>query len=86
MGGYDVRGEGGMVEQTLAELTGQRTRELFMAECHPERICDLLSYATREGPPTVVCTYGRAERPGVDELEAGVARRDKLQQAIARDL
>jgi len=67
-GGYDVMGEGGIVEETLEELTGERTRMLFTAEAHPEELWSMLSRATQEGWPTVVCTYGRVERPAIDEL------------------
>jgi len=67
-GGYDVMGEGGIVEETLEELTGERTRMLFTAEAHPEELWEMLSRATVERWPTVVCTYGRVERPAIDEL------------------
>ena len=67
-GGYDVAGEGGMVEQTLEELTGQPTRMLFVAEAQPESLWKLLVRATREGWPAAVCTYGRHERPAIDDL------------------
>jgi CRP-like cAMP-binding protein len=67
-GGYDVMGEGGIVEETLEELTGEPTRMLFTAEAHPEELWDMLSRATHEGWPTVLCTYGRVERPAIDEL------------------
>ena len=67
-GGYHVMGEGGLVEQTLEELTGERTRMLFVAETHPARLWSLLSRATKEGWPAAVCTYGRKERPAIDEL------------------
>lgn len=67
-GGYHVTGEGGLVEQTLEELTGQPTRLLYVAECDPEKLWALLRRGTREGWPTTVCTYGRKERPGIDEL------------------
>ncbi len=67
-GGYDVMGEGGLVEETLEELTGQRTKMLLVAETRPEELWHLLERATREGWPTVVCTQGRHERPGVDDL------------------
>jgi CRP-like cAMP-binding protein len=67
-GGYDVAGEGGMVELTLEELTGEPTRMLFVAETKPEQLWRLLWRATREGWPTAVCTYGRRERPEIDAL------------------
>ena len=67
-GGYDVMGEGGLVERTLEELTGEPTRMLFTAEVAPEELWDLLSRATADRWPTVVCTYGRRGRPGIDEL------------------
>lgn len=67
-GGYDVAGEGGMVERTLEELTGEPTRMLFTAETRPESLWQLLERATREGWPAAVCTYGRHERPAIDEL------------------
>lgn len=67
-GGWDVIGEGGMVEQTLEELTGEPTRQLFIAETPPEHLWRLLVRATREGWPAAVCTYGRHERPAIDEL------------------
>lgn len=67
-GGYHVMGEGGLVEETLEELTGERTRMLLVGETHPEELWSLLERATRERWPTVVCTQGRHERPGIDEL------------------
>ena len=67
-GGYDLAGEGGMVEQTLEELTGQPTRMLFVAEAQPESLWNLLVRATDEGWPAAVCTYGRHERPAIDDL------------------
>lgn len=67
-GGYHVMGEGGAVEDTLEELTGKRTRMLYMAEHNPEVLWKMLTQATREKWPTTVCTYGRVERPGLDEL------------------
>ncbi len=70
-GGYDVMGEGGLVEETLEELTGERTKMLLVAETRPEELWSLLERATREGWPTVVCTQGRHERPGVDEAAFG---------------
>jgi CRP-like cAMP-binding protein len=67
-GGYHVIGEGGAVENVLEEFTGQPSRLFYVAEHHPEFLWQLLSRATREGWPTGVCTYGRRERPGLDEL------------------
>jgi CRP-like cAMP-binding protein len=67
-GGYDVIGEGGMVEATLEEVTGQPTRLLLTAQSEPESLWDLLSRATEQGWPAAVCTYGRHERPAIDDL------------------
>ena len=67
-GGYDVIGEGGAVENVLEEFTGQPSRLFYVGEHDPEFLWQLLSRATREGWPTGVCTYGRRERPGLDEL------------------
>jgi hypothetical protein len=67
-GGWDAIGEGGLVEQTLEELTGEPTRMLFVAETPPAQLWSLLERATREGWPAAVCTYGRHERPAIDEL------------------
>jgi CRP-like cAMP-binding protein len=67
-GGYDVIGEGGMVDETLEELTGEPSRLLFTAEVEPDALWRLLLRATAEGWPATVCTYGRAARPGLDEL------------------
>lgn len=57
-----------MVEQTLEELTGEPTPMLFTAETAPDKLWALLQRATREGWPAAVCTYGRHERPAIDEL------------------
>lgn len=67
-GGYHIIGEGGAVEDTLEELTGKQTRMLYVAEHHPEILWRMLVLATREKWPTTVCTWGRVERPGLDEL------------------
>lgn len=67
-GGYHIIGEGGAVEDTLEELTGKQTRMLYVAEHHPEVLWRMMLLATREKWPTTVCTYGRVERPGLDEL------------------
>ncbi|MBI4179885.1 cyclic nucleotide-binding domain-containing protein [bacterium] len=67
-GGYHIMGEGGAVEDTLEELTGKPTRMLYVSEHHPEVLWKMLALATREKWPTTVCTWGRVERPGLDEL------------------
>lgn len=67
-GGYNVIGEGGAVEDTLEEITGQPTRMLYVAEHKPEVLWTMAIVATREHWPVAACTYGRTERPGLDEL------------------
>lgn len=52
----------------MEELTGKPTRMIYLAEHHPEVLWKMLTTATREKWPATVCTYGRVERPGLDEL------------------
>lgn len=67
-GGYHVIGEGGLVENVLEELTGEKTRLFFVAEHHPEVLWTVCLRAMKEGWPTTACTYGRQVRPGLDTL------------------
>lgn len=67
-GGYHAIGEGGLVEQTMEELTGEWTRLLFTSEHSPEILWSLLLGAERHGWPTTFCTYGRTARSGIDTL------------------
>lgn len=67
-GGYDVIGEGGMVEETLEEITGEPTRMFYIAEHDPDLLWSLLLRSRDEHWPVTVCTWNRAARPGLDEL------------------
>ncbi len=67
-GGYDAIGEGGLVEHTLEEITGEPTRLFFSAEHHPDLLWNILQKSVAQSWPSTVCTYGRKERPEIDEV------------------
>lgn len=67
-GGFDVIGEGGMVEDTLEELTGEPTRVFFVARTEPDLLWDLMVRATTSHWPTTACTYGKQTRPDMEEF------------------
>ncbi|MBI3726334.1 cyclic nucleotide-binding domain-containing protein [bacterium] len=65
-GGFNVIGEGGMVEDTLEEITGQPTRVFYVGGTHPEVLWDVMRRATESNWPATACTYGRKARPELD--------------------
>lgn len=67
-GGFDVIGEGGMVEDTLEELTGEPARVFFVARTDPDLLWSLLARATAAHWPVTACTYGKATRPDMEEF------------------
>ncbi len=67
-GGYDVIGEGGAVEETLEEITGEPSHVFYVAKTNPEYLWDVLRRATTENWPAAACSYGRVAKPELDEF------------------
>lgn len=67
-GGFHLMGEGGLVEDTLEELTGEPSRLFYVARTEPELLWRTLQRATAEHWPATVCTYGNKARPDLEEF------------------